>query len=425
MRPNLYICFILALISFSLTAQRKEIGKAEQLMDEGEYYLAKKEIDKVTPATVQTKSKSLQARYYRAVGMIYLGLNAGELSNPKELKKAITSFKEIEKLGKHAKAKEGMDAVKEVLLSQVMNFEKKEKYDNAYHNALLLYELQPRDTLYLYYAANHAFYAEMDAEATELFTKLKEMDFKGNKMVYSVVDKATGIRRDFLSKNERDAYLRFGEFEKPSSRRLEPLNGEVLRKLAILYYDAGKDSEAENLFKTARKQHPNDFKIVQAEAGYYQAIGAFDKYEKTYKDLIESDRENAPAYYMILANDAVEKEDYTEARTYYGEALALDSSFGPAYRGMALMIVKEGEEEVNQEIHNLKEEEKTPEKIEEVQEKRKVIYNKALPYLEKSYEYDEENLQLLEMLYKIHFQLGNKEKAEHYRKIAAKLSKSL
>lgn len=414
--------FLSLLISSTALAQRSEINRAKAYMDQGEYYLAKKQLDKAE-SQISNKSQRLKSTFYYTKGMVYLGLNAGEVNSMDGFKKALDYFEKAKEYGGEKNAKEGLKAAEEVLISSTVMSQEKEDYESAYDKALLAHQINSQDTIYLYYAAKNAFLAGMDEKAIDLFKQLNTGGFKGNKKQYTAVSLANGQVDYFSDKRERDALVRVGSHEQPNEIRLTPVHGEVLKNLATLYKDSGQMEKAKQLFAAAKKERPKDYVIRMAEANFYKNIDEQEKYEDLLKQMVSENPENAVHYYLLMAEDALKEDDLKKAKNYYKEAIKADSSSLAAYKGLSGLILHEAEEKLKTRFNGMTDSEKTEENLKKLNDVKRQAYSDALPYLEKAHALDEDDLTLIEALYRLNLQLGDKKEAEKYRKKGVKIER--
>jgi Tfp pilus assembly protein PilF len=146
-------------------------------------------------------------------------------------------------------------------------------------------------------------------------------------------------------------------------------------------------------------------------------MGKKDKYKEIMEQIVAKDPTNATLYYN-LGVTAFEMGDSDGAISYYEKALQYEPEMAEARLNIAAAILA-NEAKIVEEMNTLGMSKADTKKYDELAEKRKDVYRRALPYLETVMENDAENIEAIRTTMNIYYQLGENEKADALK---AKLS---
>lgn len=408
----------LFMVVFNGHAQRKEIRKAENALYNEEYYIAKKLLEKAEPK-LEDQGSGLKGRYYLAKGDVYLGLYSGEISSLDGIKIAENSFKKAKKYKKE-EAKDGLKAIERFLVERSLKHQSEEDYLHAYEHIYAAYQLNPKDTLYLFAAAENAYEAERFDEAIPFYNELRSMGFKANRKLYSAIEKDSDIKRVFSNKEERDIMVESGYYKNPSDTRLPSVEAELLKKHALAYIKNYQEEKGWAVIDQAKKEHPNNFEFKKADALVHLELENTEEFLQIIHELIDENPDDSAEYYGLLGDQAFQNEQPQKAVEFYKKALEFDPELSAAHKNIAGILV-EDQERVKEEMEELKKSKDDLGRYSELQDKRLNLLEEALAHLEKAYKYEPENTGLIQMLYQLNALLNHKDKAKKYAEIIKKM----
>lgn len=411
--------------TFLVSAQRKEIVAAEIAIENGEFYLAKKNLEKVEQE-ISNSRRVLKSRFYMARGLTYLGLNSQNYNRLEDILKAQKDFEKVTELGGSTDGENGLKAIVSTLLLSVRQNQAEKDYRNAYKKLMILHQLKPRDTIYLFAAATNAFHAEdMDEEALRLFEQLKEIQYKGNEIQYLATNKLTGEEELFSDPELREEFIKAGYFDKPENRRAIPKKGEVIKGLALLY-DRNDDREkAFNLLENAEKEHPENPEILKNIALAYYELGKKDEYQQRLRILLQKDPENKAVYYLLLGNLAQEEQEPRAARAYYKKMTELKPDYAEGYIALSNLILNEVAVNRDQMNKLTEEGQKDSEAYREAEHRQEQLYEEVIPFLEEAFKHDAANIDIIRALYQSHYLLGHTKAYKKYARLLENRAKEL
>lgn len=403
----------LSLLSVVAIAQKKEVRDAGKAIDKGSYAEAKSLLTQAE-SMLGDANDNVKEDFYVYKGQAYLG--TGEGTSIKDLMTASEAFKKAEELGNAEAAAQGLAGVTNSLVQSAINDQNAQKYDMAAEKLYAGYQLNPKDTLYLYFAASNAVTAKNYDTALKYYEDLKDLGYTGIETEYLAINKATG-EEEAMPKAQRDLMVKTGEYIKPEDRITPSKAGEITKNIALIYIEQGREEEAVSALEAAKEANPDDTSLMQTEADMYYRMGKKDKYKELMEQIVAQDPTNGNLYYN-LGVTAFEMGDNDGAISYYEKALKYNPEMAEARLNIAAAILA-NEAKIVEEMNTLGMSKADTKKYDELAEKRKDVYRKALPYLVTVMENDAENLEAIRTAMNIYYQLGENEKADALK---AKLS---
>lgn len=402
----------LSLVTVLAFAQKKEIRNAENAVEDGNYTEAKTLLKSVE-SLIAEESDSRKTDYYLVKAQAFLGAENGKNASLEDLTTAAKAYKKVVELGKEKEvAIAGITAVKNALINSAIADQKTQDYAAASDKLYQSYQLNKKDTIYLYYAASNSVQAQDYDQALDYYNKLMEMGYSGAKTQYMATEKASGETVSFSSKDQRDLFVKTGNYTDPQTKEIPSKTGEIAKNIAMIYIQQKKPELAEGALKEALKNNPDDMQLLLAQANLYYELGKIDIYNKMMKEIVKKDPENARLYYNLGVSSA-QLGDVEGAKEYYKKAIELDPKNANSYLNLSMLIMG-GEGTILKEMNKALEEGNTA-KYDELSKKRKALYSKALPYLEKAQEIKPDGVEVTRTLMNIYYILEQPEKAKNMK----------
>ncbi|OFY67159.1 MAG: hypothetical protein A3H98_10590 [Bacteroidetes bacterium RIFCSPLOWO2_02_FULL_36_8] len=365
MKKSLIIISFLSCFPLFIYSQPQEVTNAIFAYNEGEYDKAKEYIDR---ATVHEKtSRKGKTWFYR--GVIYMGIN----TTPKfssisknSLETAVEAFQktvefDTEKGEFGAQVKQQIEVCWVAAVNGGSDMYSKKSFADAINYFKIAQKIKPQDTtayIYSLYAAGPSGNTE---EVKVCAGKLRELNYTPV-VLYSILGKI------LLNENKLDEALSVYD----EGSRKYPDNMELTTQRLNIFMKQGKEVSAINEFKIAANKDPKN-KLLWAKLGdIYGQMKNTDSAMYYYNKALEIDPNDALANFNIgifYNNLAAEK--------FSGADKTNDTK-------LMMQLDTEGKE----------------------------ILNKALPYLEKSYQQNPKDVENMQVLMKIYSTLKMQDKAQ-------------
>lgn len=179
----------------------------------------------------------------------------------------------------------------------------------------------------------------------------------------------------------------------------------------------------DTIVEEATTKYPKDADINNIATGIYQVSGNSDKMTKRIEEAIKINPNDAQNYYnlgVLYLDDASKAE---ESKNLFKKAIELNPKHFESYNNLVLAILQPDKEIVETMNNNLGTSKKEKEVYNANEAKRKALFTEAAPYLEKMYEIQPENRQVIRNLIQAYKTLGNDQKENFYRDAEKKLVK--
>ena len=406
---------VLSLFTVMAFAQKKEIKRAGKAVEKGEYQEAKNYLQEAESQLANADNDE-KAEFYLYKGYAYIG--TGENVPASDLEIATEAFKKAKELG-HENAAQGITAASNALVNAAIADQNAQKYSDAAAKLYESYQLNDKDTLYLYYAASNAVNAKDYDTALKHYEKLKDLNFSGIEKHYTAVNKETGEVERMASKEQRDLFVKAGTYTDPKEEISESRKGEIAKNIALIYIEKGEDQKAISAMEDAKKENPGDAGLLQAEADMYYRMGDMKKYRSLMEQVVEKSPEDPTVYYNLGVSTA-ELGEKDKAVEYYNKALELDPTMTNARINIAYVILSK-EAPIVEKMNGLGMSKEDTKKYDALAQERKEIYQEALPHLQKVLEKDPQNIEVARTMMNIYYQTEQPEKAEEMKQKIAQL----
>jgi len=367
-------------------AQKDELKAAEKAIKKNDYATSAAEISKAE-ALISGADDKLKAKFYYLKGETYAAMAK---TDPSEANYAASaeSFNSLftveEKLGSTkytVLAEPTLNAmVSEVSAKGIESYQNK-NFTAAKSELYQVYNLSPKDTVYLEYAANAA-YLDKDYDlALDYFTSLKDLGYTGISTEYTALNKETGERENMGTKNNMDLMVKTGTFSEPKVVTSESKQPTVIKNIAFVYVEKGDTEKALAAVRDARAVAPEDVNLILTEANLQIKLGNKDEFASLMSEAIALDPTNSSLYFNLGVISG-EQGDYDKAKEYYNKCIELDPDYVDAYINLGSALLEDDKalvEEMNQSLNNF-------DKYDEIKAKQAELYKEVIPLYEKAYE---------------------------------------
>lgn len=397
MKKTLLLLTVL-LFSAVTFAQKKELRNASKAIDKNKYQEAQNLLSQIESEIINA-SPEQQAEFYLYRGKALLGAAQSD----EQLFESGQAFQKVIEMNNdkyNAEARDGIQNLRAKLVNAAVENQNQENYEAAAKKLYISYQISPKDTSDLYYAAGNALNAQNYDTAIEYYKKLIDLGYSGKEKQYTAIDKETNETVDFASEKERDLAVLTGQYTNPASTVSDSRRGEILKNTSLLMIQQGKIEEAKKLIQEAQKENPQDISLIEAEARIALQLGDMETYTSLMQKIVEADPDNPEMYYNLGVASA-ELGKIEEAKKYYTKAISIDPDYYQAQINMAALIL-EKEGEIIEEMNALGTSVKDNKRYEELKKERENLYQEAIPYLENALSNQPDNVQVMRTLMNIY-----------------------
>ncbi|MGB3453195.1 MAG: tetratricopeptide repeat protein [Moheibacter sp.] len=221
-------------------------------------------------------------------------------------------------------------------------------------------------------------------KAFDIYKELIDEGYTGESSKWVGTDKKTGEQVSFGTKEEAELQKKL---EIVTSVK-EIKSGSVERDLSKYALSAlGGLKKYDPITESISNKFPNDQEIQNLVGNVYYFSGKEDMFISKLEQEIKANPNNAQNYFNLGVIN-MDKGNDEKAKEYFEKATQVDPNYKNAYTNLALLIVRPEKEYIEIINNNLGSSAKEKGLYKEYSEKRKALYIKAIPYLEKAFELD-------------------------------------
>ena len=420
------VCIALIALCFNVQAQKKELRKIDKLVLESFWEEAKDELETSKSLILSSEDK------YKAQFYFYDAKVSNEL---KDFKNAINSLNNLNKLNPNSNLPTKLEleysnlgiVISNSVVNSAVTDNQNSNFLDAAEKLIMAYEMDVEKNIdYLYFAAGSAVNGKDYDLSLEYYVKLKNIGYTGIVDEYFVTNNETGVEEK-VSQTEYDLLKSSKDYSNPRIGQTDSRFPEIVKNIALIYVQQGKNDLAEAAIKEAREIQPDDVSLLLNEADLYIRISNNsdndedrllyrNKFKTLMEKAIELDPDNGILYYNLGVIYA-EQGELTLAKEKYSQAIKLIPDYVDAYLNLVSVIL-EDEVSIVEEMNNLGTSKKENLRYDELKVKREDLYRECVPLLEELLNVSPTNIDALNTLKNIYGVLGNN---EAFMKIRAKI----
>lgn len=393
---------VLALALLGLTsvtfAQKSEVKALEKAV-KSEKFSETKLLIASAEAVITNADDKTKAKFYY--------LKAKSMLNGKNYDGIISSLKEFDS-SDNSKYADEINKLKvektSSLVNEAINDQGQSKHKIYAEKLFTAYKLSG-DVEFLYFASSGYVSAKDYKKALPMYIELKDKKYTGIKTEYVAYSKGAKEDEVFSDKFMRTIALKSGTHIKPSERKSPSVLPDIIKNIAFMYVELGDTEGAITAIKEARLTNPSDVNLILTEANLYLKLDKKDKFKELMEQAVQQDPTNSTLFFNLGVITA-EQGDVAGAKKYYEKSLELNSDDINSNFNLAALILNE-EASLVKEMNSLGTSSADNKKYDILQEKRRVIYKEAKPYLEKILSIDAKNKSAAQTLKGIYSVLGD------------------
>ncbi|WP_430613347.1 tetratricopeptide repeat protein [Flavobacterium sp. JP2137] len=391
------------MISGLAMAQKSELKDAERAIKKGDVQETKAALSKVE-AVLSNANDAQKAQYYFLKGNFAYEQVKKKVDLDKNIDEVVASYKQVFELEKGAKsnkyskqAEEELKAVSQIVVNKAIEANNKSQYTEATKRFNKAYELNPTDTIYLYYAASTAVNSKDYTGAINNYKKLMDLGFTGQESYYTAVEKTSGEVQSFGKDSKmRDLMIKQGSHKDPKFVKESSKRPEIIKNMALIYHQEGQYDEAEKAIAEARKSDPNDMNLLLTQMDLYLKSNNMGKYEELAKEALAKNPNDDVLLYN-LGVTSYQAKKYDEAKKYYEKAIAINPKAENAYLNLAILKLMPDEGLTNK-MNALGMSASDNKKYDALKKEKDLIYKSAIPDLKKVLDINKDNTEAINTL---------------------------
>lgn len=397
------ITSILCLFVFTAIAQKKELRSVDKLVSSAAYTEAKQQLDAIE-SLVSGAEPKYQTQYHFLLGKTQSALKAFP-----EAVAAYEKTQEIESVEGLSKYSPQIDGLLNKLSVDIVNQAVEDNKSGNFEKASSLLELAyniDKDTNvdYLYFAASSAVNGSDFDRALDLYIELKSLGYTGVVTQYFATDNDSGEETE-LTKENFELFKKIKKYSNFRTQDTESRLPEIIKNIALIYVQQGKNDMAFDAIKEAREVNPTDVGLILTEADLYIKLGDRTRFAELMEEAIAQDPNNALLYFNLGVINA-DQGNRDEARSYYERTIELDPNYEATYLNLAALIL-DGESAIVDQMNALGTSRADNIKYDKLKAQREDLFLEAVPVLEKLIAINPSHTEALTTLKNIYGTIGD------------------
>ncbi len=429
-------------------AQKKEVAAAVKAVDAGDMAAAQAQISAAESAIgdkTYLVEPAVLEQYYYAKGMSLLksGKNAegaaflakmSDLGKNKIYTGRDSSKNRVYFVGKSEADKSGIQGLKEetytpTLTSKIGNtinpmIEKANKtamdaysaknYAVAAPKFKEIYDLLKAggqdNKQYLYYSGLNYALANKKTEAIDVYNELIQSGFTGVQTTYSAKNKKTG-ELEPMDKVTWDINKKMGatsEYSDFKSQTSPSIEQELYETNAALLIEAERNDDALKLIEAGMKKFPTSAKLTELQGTAYYKSGKMDEFVANLKVQTEKNPNDANNWYNLGVLQSKNPATEADAVASYKKAVQLKPDLAQAWQNLTYLTMGDDAKAIDE--YNAAKKAGKTDQANKIIEARRARLAAALPYAEKWYEADQQNIDAVSLLKGLY--MSNKKEAK-------------
>ena len=264
---------------------------------------------------------------------------------------------------------------------------------------------------YLYYSGLTYALGDKKKEATAVYMDLLNSGYTGVETTYTAKNKKTNEVEN-LEKTTWELYKKMGatgeyiEFKTEVSKSLEQ---ELYETTAALLIDTEKAEDALSLIEKGLKKFPTSSKLSELQGTAYYKSGKTNEFITNLKAQLVKNPNDATNWYNLGVLQSKDPATETDALASYKKAVELKPDFAQAWQNLTYFTMGDDAKAIDD--YNAAKKAGKTEQANKIIEARRARLAATLPYAEKWYQSDMENLDVVSLLKGLY--LSNKNDAKH------------
>ena len=389
------------LVSMTVFGQKSELKTAEKAIKANDFSSAMSAINQAE-SLIGGADQKTKAKYYYLKGLALYQNGAAE--NVKEVGAAFNQLinfeKESDKL-KYTSEIGGLinKMVQNTATKASKNYETAvetklpEDYVKAANGFAQVFALSPKDTTFLDNAALIYFYGKDYESSKNAYEKLLDLNYTGITTLYIADDKESGEEVSYADKKAMDLQVKLGIAENPREEVKDSRRELIFKNLAQNYSMLEDTEKAFEVVAEGRAEFPESYSLLIEEANMYYKAGDNDMFKIKLEEAINLNPTEPTLHYNVGVMN-MSQGNLDEAIKCFEKSIELNPNYADAYNNIGAAIIEKAApviEEMNKNLSNF-------DKYDELQKKQMEVYKEAVPYYEKAYELDAQNISIVQTL---------------------------
>lgn len=434
-----FILAMFAVITVNVFAQEKPlITEAILALRKNDMVEAKKNIDEASTIIDQKGEGAIDpkqmSKFLYNKGLIYQRIAAStnedlRKSTPDAIDIAAESYLQLfDYEERMAKKRYSDDAIQPVMnLSSAINSRAFDKYgaqdfSGAAEDFMKAYNMKKNpglgqyakyDSTSYYYAAVNYSMAQDYENAVKIMKELLDMKYAGHSYTADVIAADGSVApQAFPNRQMMEQWIEMGKAQNPV---IGPsMRPEIYSRLLQIYQTTEDMDNFNTTLQLAREEYPNEINFINIELQKYLDAEEYDKALNILEAAITSNPDNALYYYVKGFIYQTNVKDNEKALEAYATATEKDPENFDSWFMSGVVWYDQGKATLD-EMNQLGMSSAEQKKYEQLKGVKNDFFKKSIPYFEKAYVINSEDLETVKALWEVYRQLGDYEKVKEMK----------
>ncbi|AYO57823.1 hypothetical protein CO230_06625 [Chryseobacterium sp. 6424] len=263
---------------------------------------------------------------------------------------------------------------------------------------------------YLYYAGLNYALAEQKAPAIQVYNELIDSGYTGIQTTYSAKNKKSG-ELEALDKVSWDLNKKLGATSEYTDFKIETspsIEKELYETNAALLIENNQYDDALVLIEKGLKKFPSNAKLSELQGTAYYKSGKMDQFVANLKTQIEKNPNDATNWYNLGVLQSKDPNTEKDAIASYKRAVEIKPDMAQAWQNLTYVTMGDDAKAIDD--YNAAKKAGKTDLANKIIEARRARLAAALPYAEKWYETDQQNIDAVSLLKGLY--MSNKKEAK-------------
>ncbi len=367
------------LVAVPLTAQKKEIKKAQQEIKAGNFERASSLLDQAKRIFAVADDKT-RAEYYITEAELFLAEKPLDVQQTERIAKSLKVAKGYEL---SAPLQQRIALINSKINGFSATIAQQEFSKKNYTKAALYFknafQIEKDTTLLLKAARSHLLAKEYE-ETFMAYTQLLNFGYTNAKPQYVATHKKTLKKDAFASRAERNEAIAAGLYKNPEVITSNSKLPELLRGITVAAIELNKRAAAIAIIDRTLAKMPENKIMRNQLSQLYRKLDANDKYYAIIDRLIKEDPNNTSLYYNA-ALSSTQNKDLDRAINYYKKVLIIEPDYLNATINLCGLLYEQ-DKNISSKMNALGDTEADDKQYQALQLERNQLYDELIPYVE-------------------------------------------
>ena len=268
---------------------------------------------------------------------------------------------------------------------------------------------------YLYYSGLNYALADKKAEAIEVYKELLDSGYTGAETTYTAKNKKSGAVEN-LDKSTWELYKKMGATADYSDFKVETSKSneqELYETTAALMVEADRNDDALAIIEKGLKKFPASTRLTELQGTAYYKSGKMDQFVANLKTQIQKNPNDANTWYNLGVLQSKDPATQADAIASWKKAVEIKPDLIMAHQNLTYTTMGDDAKAIDD--YNAARKAGKIDQANKIMDARRARLAAALPFAEKWYQYDPNNVDVVNLLKGLYLSGKNEAKYQEFK----------